>query len=126
MTYTINIPDHRGYHFGQDQSDFPIFDERGEFCGHIKQISSWAVPAQVHEDLELGNHIDLHLTPSGQWATSLEVAEHMYLTQCPLEFFVRGAILGLFVPPEWVEENGTPGKYTDYRVFRCSGGGSAD
>jgi hypothetical protein len=122
MTQTLNIPDHRGHHFGQEENDWAVFDQNGEYCGHIKLVSSCTAPARVHESLGLQNQIDLFLTPAGQWAPALEIAEHLFCTECPLEFFVRGAILGLFVPPEWAEENGTPNTYTDYRVFRRSAG----
>jgi hypothetical protein len=126
MTQTLNIPDHQGhqgFHFTKEETECPGFNDRQEYCGQIWFFDSWTVPAKVHETLGLQNQIDLYLTSEGHWAPSFEQAEH-YLssTEPPQEFFVRGAILGLFVPGEWAEENGTPGTYTDYRVFRRSAG----
>jgi hypothetical protein len=118
------VADHRGYHFGQEQTEWPAFNNRQEYCGQIRRISSWAVPAKIYLDLRLSNnHIDMYLTPEGHWASTLEYAELLSRTEPPTEFFVRGAILGLFVPGEWAEENGTPNTYGDYRVFRRKSGG---
>jgi hypothetical protein len=116
------VADHRGYHFGQEITEWPVFNDRQEYCGQINLFDSSTVPARVHRDLGCHNQINLYLTSKGHWATTLEYAEyHLTCTEPPQEFFVRGAILGLFVPENWAEENGTPGTYTDYRVFRRAG-----
>jgi hypothetical protein len=116
------VADHRGYHFAtKEETEWPAFNDRQEYCGQIRRISSWAVPAKIYLDLRLpNNHIDMYLTPEGHWASTLEHAEHLSRTKAPAEFFVRGAILGLFVPGEWAEENGTPNTYGDYRVYQRS------
>jgi hypothetical protein len=115
------VADHRGHHFTREQTEWPAFNNRQEYCGQIWLTCSWAVPEKVYESLRLPNHLDLYLTSEGHWAPTLEHAEH-YLTRTepPQEFLVKGASLGLFVPGEWAEENGTPDAHTDYRVYRRS------
>jgi hypothetical protein len=121
MTYALNIPDHRGSTLTQEETEWPAFDDRQEYCGQIHLIRNWAVPAGIHEELGLRNHVDLYLTSVGQWAPALETAEHLLCTQSPLEFRVKGASLGLFFPTEWVKDNHIK-TYKDYRVFRNSFG----
>jgi hypothetical protein len=123
MTQTINIPDHHGCNLTREQTSWPVFDDRQEYRGHITFIQSTAIPRKVYEQLKLGDRTDigLFLTPAGQWATTLEYAEHLLVnTEPPQECLVKGALLGIFVPGEWAEENGTPNTYGDYRVYRRS------
>jgi hypothetical protein len=122
MTYTISIADHHGSNLTREETEWPAFDNNQEYCGHIHLIRAWAVPAGIHEQLGLPSHIDLYLTSKGQWAPALEIAEHLLCTQSPLEFKVKGASLGLFVPGEWAEDNGSPNTYSDYRVYQRSPG----
>jgi hypothetical protein len=124
MTYLLNIPDHRASHFPPtEETEWPVFNDRQEYCGQIHLIRAWAVPEAIHEELGLPKHVDLYLTTNGQWAATLEHAEH-YLsrTEAPTEFKVKGASLGLFIPGEWAESNGSPNTYSDYRVFKHSAG----
>jgi hypothetical protein len=107
MTYAISIADHHGSHLTREETDWPAFNDRQEYCGQIYLIAAWAVPEGIHEQLGLRNHIDLFLTSVGQWAPALEIAEHLLCTQSPLEFRVKGASLGLFLPGEWAEANGS-------------------
>jgi hypothetical protein len=121
MTYTI--PNHHGYHFAKEATEWPVFDQKQEYCGQIWSIAAWAVPAGIHENLGLPDHIDLYLTSAGQWAPTLEQAEHYLVnTEAPTEFRVKGASLGLFVCGKWAIDNGSPDTYGDYRVFKCSAG----
>jgi hypothetical protein len=122
MTYTINIADHHGSNLTREETEWPAFNDRQEYCGHIHLIRAWAVPAGIHEQLGLASHIDLYLTSKGQWAPALEIAEHLLCTQSPLEFVVKGASLGLFISGEWAEDNGSPNTYSDYRVYQRSPG----
>jgi hypothetical protein len=120
MTYTI--ADHHGSHLTREETEWPAFDDRQEYCGQIHLIRTWAIPTGIHEELGLPSHIDLYLTSKGQWAPALEIAEHLLCTQSPLEFRVKGASLSLFVPGGWAEDNGSPNTYSDYRVYQRSPG----
>jgi hypothetical protein len=120
MTYAI--ADHHGSNLTREETEWPAFDDRQEYCGQIYLIRAWAVPSGIHEELGLPSHIDLYLTSKGQWAPALEIAEHLLCTQSPLEFVVKGASLGLFVPAGWAEDNGSPNTYSDYRVYQRSPG----
>jgi hypothetical protein len=124
MTQTINIPDHHGCNLTREQTSWPVFNDRQEYRGRITFIQSTAIPRKVHEQLKLDRtDIGLFLTPAGQWATTLEDAERLFLgTKPPTEFLSKGATLGYFLPGEWAEENGTPNTYRDYRVFRQPSG----
>jgi hypothetical protein len=95
MTQTINIPDHHGCNLTREQTSWPVFDDRQEYRGHITFIQSTAIPRKVYEQLKLGDRTDigLFLTPAGQWATTLEYAEHLLVN---------------------------PNTYGDYRVYRRS------
>jgi hypothetical protein len=75
MTYAI--ANHHGSHFQTEQTQWSVFDEHQEYCGHVFQISAWAVPAGIHAGFSLPNHIDLYITSEGQWAQTLEIAEHL-------------------------------------------------
>jgi hypothetical protein len=121
MTYTI--PDHHGSNLTREETDWPAFNDRQEYCGQIHRIVAWAVPNGIHQNMDLPKHVDLYLTSAGQWAPTLEHAEH-YLsrTEPPTEFKVKGASLGLFVSGEWAEDNGSPNTYSDYLVFKRSPG----
>jgi hypothetical protein len=123
MTYAINIADHHGSHLTREETEWPAFNDRQEYCGQIYLIAAWAVPNEIHKQLGLRNHNDLYLTSNGQWAATLEHAEH-YLsrTEPPTEFRVKGASLGLFLPGQWADENGSPNVYSDYQVFKHSAG----
>ena len=119
MTYTI--ADHHSSHLTREETEWPVFDNNQDLCGQIYLIAAWAVPEGIHQQLGLRNHIDLFLTTNGQWAPTLEIAEHYLVrTEAPTEFKVKGASLGLFVPSEWAEDNGSPNIYRDYRVFKRS------
>jgi hypothetical protein len=123
MTYTISIADHNGSNFAPtEETEWPAFDDRQEYCGHIHLIRAWAVPAGIHEQLGLPKHVDLYLTSKGQWAATLEHAEH-YLsrTESPTEFKLKGASLSLFLPSQWAEDNSIS-TYSDYRVYQSSPG----
>jgi hypothetical protein len=123
MTYTISIADHHGSNLTREETEWPAFNARQEYCGQIYLTRAWAVPNEIHKQLGLPNHNDLYLTSAGQWAATLEHAEH-YLsrTEPPTEFRVKGASLGLFLPGEWAEANGSPNAYSDYQVFKHSAG----
>jgi hypothetical protein len=123
MTYTISIADHHGSNLTREETDWPAFNDRQEYCGQIYRQSAWAVPNGIHEGMELPKHIDLFLTSVGQWAPTFEIAEHYIAhTEPPTEFRVKGASLSLFVSGEWAEDNGSPYVYSDYRVFKHSAG----
>jgi hypothetical protein len=123
MTYTINTPNHFGCNMTKEVSDFPVFNQNQEYCGHIHRIAAWQVPQSVHQQLGLPDNLDLYLTDKGHWAPTLEIAEHFITTDCPLEFICKGATLGFFVPPQWAEANGGSTKaYGDCRVFRTADG----
>jgi hypothetical protein len=123
MTYTISIADHHGSTLTREETEWPAFNDRQEYCGHIHLIRAWAVPNGIHEELGLRNHVDLYLTSNGQWAATLEHAEHyMSRTEPPTEFKVKGASLGLFISGQWAEDNGSPNVYSDYQVFKHSAG----
>jgi hypothetical protein len=89
MTYTLNIANHHGSHLTREETEWPAFNDRQEYCGQIYLIKAWAVPEKVHESLELPSHIDLYITPKGHWASTLEHAEHYISnTEAPTEFLV--------------------------------------
>jgi hypothetical protein len=124
MTQTLNIANHNGCNFSTtEETEWPAFDDRQEYCGQIHLIRTWAIPTGIHDELGLPSHIDLYLTSKGQWAATLEHAEH-YLsrTEPPTEFKVKGASLGLFICGQWAEDNGSPNVYSDYQVFKHSAG----
>jgi hypothetical protein len=123
MTYTISIADHHGSNLTREETEWPAFNDRQEYCGQIYLTRAWAVPNEIYQELGLRNHVDLYLTSKGQWAATLEHAEH-YLsrTEPPTEFKVKGASLSLFVPSGWAEDNGSPNTYSDYRVYQRSPG----
>jgi hypothetical protein len=121
MTYPI--ANHHGSHFQTEQTQWSVFDEHQEYCGHVFQISAWAVPAGIHAGFSLPSHIDLYITSEGQWAQTLEIAEHLLTNEpAPEEFVVKGSLLALFVPEDWAIDNGNPNTYSDYRVFRDPAG----
>jgi hypothetical protein len=123
MTYTISIADHHGSNFTPTETEWPAFNDSGEYCGRIHFMAAWAVPSGIHEQLGLKNHADLYVTDNGQWAPTIEIAEHLLSTQSPpTEFVVKGASLSLFVPGAWAEDNGSPNTYSDYRVYQRSPG----
>jgi hypothetical protein len=120
MTYAT--ADHHGSNLTTEEIDWPAFNHHGEYCGHIYSQKAWAVPAGIHEEMDLPNYIDLYVTDNGQWAPTIEIAEHFLSTQSPpTDFVVKGASLGLFLPDEWVALNNIK-IYADYRVFRNSFG----
>jgi hypothetical protein len=122
MTHTISIADHNGCNFAPTETDWPAFDQTGEYCGRIHFMAAWSVPSGIHEQLGLKKHADLYVTDNGQWAPTIEIAEHFLSTQSPpTEFKVKGASLGLFFPAEWVALKNIK-IYADYRVFRDSFG----
>jgi hypothetical protein len=124
MTQTLNIANHNGSNFAPtEETEWPAFNDRQEYCGQIYLTRAWAVPNGIYEELGLRNHVDLYLTSKGQWAATLEHAEH-YLsrTEPPTEFKVKGASLGLFICGQWAEDNGSPNVYSDYQVFKHSAG----
>jgi hypothetical protein len=119
------VADHHGCNLTREQTNWPVFDDHQEYRGRITFIQSTAIPRKVYEQLKLGDRTDigLFLTPAGQWATTLEHAEHLLVnTEPPTEFLSKGATLGYFLPGEWAEENGTPNTYVDYRVFKLPSG----
>jgi hypothetical protein len=121
MTYCI--PNHHGSHFETEETQWAVFDKEQEFCGHVFQIAAWAVPDGIHAGFNLPSHIDLYITTDGQWAQTLELAEHLLTTSpAPTEFIVKGALLALFIPAEWAIDNGNPNTYSNYRVFLESAG----
>ena len=116
MTYCI--PNHHGSNLAKEQTHWLVLNENGTCCGYISKIAAWAVPAGIHAGFSLPNYLDIYLTSNGQWAPSLEIAEHLLTTQSkPTEFNVTGSLLALFVPGEWAIDNGNPNPYSDYRVF---------
>jgi hypothetical protein len=119
MTYTI--PDHHGSQLTREETDWPAFNNRQEYCGQIHLIAAWAVPEGIHEELGLPKHLNLYITSAGQWASTQEIAEH-YLSriEAPTEFKVKGASLGLFISGAWAQDNGSPNVYSDYQVFKHS------
>lgn len=121
MTYAI--ANHHGSHFQTEQTHWLVLNEHQKCCGYVVKISAWAVPAGIHEGFSLPNHLDLYITSEGQWAPTLEIAEHLLTTEsAPAEFVVKGALLALFVPGEWAIDNGNPNTYSDYWVFRDPAG----
>ncbi len=121
MTYCI--PNHHGSHFEIEETQWAVFDKEQEFCGHVFQIAAWAVPDGIHAGFNLPSHIDLYISSDGQWAQTLELAEHLLTTEpAPCEFVVKGALLALFIPSEWASDNGNPNTYSDYRVFLTTAG----
>jgi hypothetical protein len=121
MTYCI--ANHHGSHFQTEQTQWSVFDRNQEYCGHVFQIAAWAVPAGIHAGFSLPNHIDLYITSEGQWAQTLEIAEHLLTTEsAPEEFVVKGSLLALFVPGEWALDNGNPNTHSDYQIFRDPSG----
>ena len=121
MTYAI--ANHHGSHFETEQTHWLALDKNNQSIGHITKISAWAVPTGIHAGFSLPNHIDLYLTSEGQWAQTLEIAEHLLINEpAPEEFVIKGSLMGLFVPGEWALDNGNPHNYSDYRVFRDPAG----
>jgi hypothetical protein len=121
MTYCI--ANHHCAHLTREETQWAVFDEEQEYRGHVFRIASWAIPKGIHAQFELPNHLDLYITSDGQWAPTLELAEHLLTTEsAPTEFIVKGALLALFIPGEWAIDNGNPNPYSDYRVFYDSSG----
>ena len=117
------IANHHGSNFQTEQTYWLTFDKNNECIGHIIKIAAWAVPAGIHAGFSLPSHLDLYLTSNGQWAPTLEIAEHLLTAEpAPTEFKVTGSLLALFVPGEWAIDNGNPNTYSDYRVFRDRAG----
>jgi hypothetical protein len=115
MTYCI--ANHHCAHLTREETQWSVFDENQEYCGHVFRIAAWAIPDGIHAGFSLRSHIDLYITSEGQWAPTLEIAEHLLATEsAPAEFVVKGALLALFVPTEWAEGNGNPNTYSDYHV----------
>jgi hypothetical protein len=130
MTYTTknpaasNIPNHNGCNLStREETQWPAFKDQ-EYCGEIRIIRAWQVPARVHKSLGLPDRTDLYLTSEGHWAPTREIAEHLVANTPPAQLLiVKGATLSFFVPPQWAEDNGNPSTYDDYRVFRTAAGG---
>jgi hypothetical protein len=130
MTYTTknpaasNTPNHNGCTIDRPVTQWPAFDQNNEYCGEIRIIRAWQVPASVHKSLGLPDRTDLYLTSEGHWAPTLEIAEHLLANTPPAQLLiVKGATLSFFVPPQWAEDNGNPSTHDDYRVFRTAAGG---
>jgi hypothetical protein len=116
MTYCI--ANHHCAHLTREENQWAVFDRDQEYCGHVFRIAAWAIPKSIHAQFSLPHHIDLYITSDGQWAPTLELAEHLLTTEsAPTEFIVKGALLALFIPGEWAIDNGNPNTYSDYRVF---------
>ena len=116
MTYCI--ANHHGSNLQREQTHWLVPNEHGKYCGYIIKIAAWAVPASIYAGFSLPSHLDLYITSNGQWAQTLEIAEHLLTTQPkPTEFKVTGSLLALFVPEQWALDNGNPNTYNDYRVF---------
>jgi hypothetical protein len=121
MTYSI--ANHHCAHLTREETQWSVFDQNQEYCGHVFRIASWAIPGGIHAQFNLPNHIDLYITTEGQWAQTLEIAEHLLTSEtAPEEFVVKGALLALFIPAEWAIDNGNPNTYSDYHVFRDPAG----
>lgn len=121
MTYAT--ANHHCAHLTREETQWAVFDRDQEFCGHVFRIASWAIPGGIHAGFELPNHLDLYITSDGQWAPTLELAEHLLTTESapfgsaqgkPTEFIVKGALLALFIQSEWAIDNGSPNTYSDY------------
>jgi hypothetical protein len=132
MTYTTknpaasNIPNHNGCNFStREETKWPAFDQNNEYCGEIRMIRAWQVPASVHKSLGLRGNLDLYVTSEGHWASTREIAEHLLANTPPAQsLIVKGATLSFFVPPQWAEGNGGSTKaYGDCQVFRTATGG---
>lgn len=120
MTYAI--ANHHGTHFNREQTQWSVFDQDRQYCGHVFLAAAWAVPASIHARFNIPSHIDLYLTSQGEWAQTFEIAQYLIATQSALEFVVKGALLALFVPSEWAIDNGNPNTYSDYHIFRDRAG----
>ncbi len=121
MTYAT--ANHHCAHLTREETQWAVFDKHQEFRGHVFLIAAWAVPDGIHAGFNLPSHIDLYITTDGQWAPTLEHAEHLLTTKpAPTEFIIKGALLALFVPAAWASDNGNPNTYSDYRVFCDSAG----
>jgi hypothetical protein len=121
MTYAT--ANHHGSHFTREKTQWAVFDQTQEYRGHVFQISAWAIPSGIHAQFNLPNHIDLYITSEGQWAQTLEIAEHLLTTElAPTEFIVKGALLALFIPGEWAIDRGDLNTYSDYQIFRDAAG----
>jgi hypothetical protein len=121
MTYCI--ANHHSSHFDREQTQWQVFDQNQEYCGQVFQIAAWAVPAGIHDGFSLPNHLDLYITSEGQWAQTLEIAEHLLINEpAPEEFVVKGSLMALFVPSEWAIDNGNPNTHSDYQIFRDPSG----
>jgi hypothetical protein len=116
MTYST--ANHHCANLTREETQWAVFDKHQEYRGHVFRIAAWAIPSSIHTGFSLPNHIDLYITSDGQWAQTLELAEHLLTTEpAPCEFVVKGALLALFIPAEWAIDNGNPNTYSDYRVF---------
>jgi hypothetical protein len=117
MTYSI--ANHNCAHLTREETQWAVFDQNQEYRGHVFRIAAWAVPDSIHAQFNLPNHIDLYITSEGQWAQTLEIAEHLLTTElAPAEFVLKGALLALFIPGEWAIDNGDPNTYSDYQICR--------
>jgi hypothetical protein len=131
---TQSIANHHCANLTREETQWAVFDSTQEYRGHVFCIAAWAIPSGIHAQFNLPNHIDLYITSEGQWAQTLEIAEHLLTTASapfcegrryangsaqgkPAEFVVKGALLALFIPAEWASDNGNPNTYSDYRVF---------
>jgi hypothetical protein len=121
MTYAI--ANHYGSSFETEQTHWLAFDTNNKCIGHITKIAAWAVPAGIHAGFSLPNHLELYLNSNGQWAPTLENAEHLLINEpAPEEFIIKGSLMALFVPGEWAIDNGNPNKQSDYQIFRDPSG----
>jgi hypothetical protein len=120
---TQSIANHHCANLTREETQWAVFDQNQEYRGHVFRIAAWAIPSGIHVQFNLPNHIDLYITSEGQWAQTLEIAEHLLTTKsAPAEFVVKGALLALFIPGEWAIDNGDPNPYSDYQICRDSVG----
>jgi hypothetical protein len=120
---TQSIANHHCAHLTREETQWAVFDQNQEYRGHVFCIAAWAIPSGIHAQFNLPNHIDLYITSEGQWAQTLEIAEHLLTTEsAPAEFVVKGALLALFIPGEWAIDHGDPNPYSDYQIFRNAAG----
>jgi hypothetical protein len=61
-----SIADHHGSHLTREETEWPVFDDRQEYCEQMNWTGAWAILKKVHEKLGLPNHIGLFLTSAGQ------------------------------------------------------------
>lgn len=120
---TQSIADRHSGNLTREETQWAVFDQNQEYRGHVFCIAAWAIPSGIHAQFNLPNHIELYINSEGQWAQTLEIAEHLLTTApAPTEFIVKGALLALFIPSEWAIDNGDPNTYSDYQILRDSAG----